>query len=446
MITTFEDAVKFVDKHIYTDPRKRFRGDFGLRGSAKFLELLGNPQNKLKVVHVAGTSGKGSTCFFTSQILSSLGFKTSLTVSPHLLDMRERCQINNSLIEKDDFVEILNSMVPAIDAMSKTEFEKPSYFMILLGMFFLASVKHKVDYAVVETGFGGKYDGTNNIDRQDKVCIINRIGLDHTEILGDTVEKIAHEKAGIIGKANAVFSCEQEQEAKYVIENKAKEKNAHLEFVSSGSNIIDPRIIDGKALFSFKRGQHIIDDIRLPTPAYYQINNCALALAAVTHLADRDGFLIDEKKIKNVLKNAAFGGRMQIMKVKGKRLILDGAHNPQKMENFIASLKKVVTEKPCFMVAFKEGKDYRNMLDFIAPIATKIIVTDFDLGQDMAHKSQNAEDIKSYLISIGFYNVEIVKGYEKAYKILVNDLSRELVITGSLYLLSSVYNILTKSQ
>jgi folylpolyglutamate synthase/dihydropteroate synthase len=86
------------------------------------------------------------------------------------------------------------------------------------------------------------------------------------------------------------------------------------------------------------------------------------------------------------------------------------------------------------------------MLDFIAPIATKIIVTDFDLGQDMAHKSQNAEDIKSYLISIGFYNVEIVKGYEKAYKILVNDLSRELVITGSLYLLSSVYNILTKSQ
>lgn len=446
MIKSFDEAVKFVDKHIYTDPRKRFRGDFGLRGSAKFLDLLGNPQNELKVIHVAGTSGKGSTCFFASQILSSLGFKTSLTLSPHLVDMRERCQINNQLIPEKDFIEILYSMVPAIEAMMKTEFEKPSYFMILLGMFFLASVKHKVDYAVVETGFGGKYDGTNNINRKDKICIINRIGLDHTEILGDTVEKIAHEKAGIIGKGNMVFSPHQEDEARKVIENRAREQGATLEFVTDERNIKNPRIAGSQAVFTFKRGNHVIENISLATPAYYQITNCSLALAAVTHLADRDGFKIDADRIKERLKSVSFGGRMEIFNVKGKKLILDGAHNPQKMENFITSLKKIVSEKPCFLISFKEGKDYKNMLDYIAPLASKVIVTDFDLGQDMAHKSQPSGDVVAHLKSLGFDSVEVIHGSENAYKSLLNQKEKELVITGSLYLLSSVYPLIKKND
>lgn len=446
MIRTYEEAVKFVNDRIRTDPLKMFRGEFGLKGSARFLELLGNPQNRLKVIHVAGTSGKGSTCFFASQILGALGFSTSLTISPHLVDMRERCQINNELISKKEFVTILNSMIPAIEEMKKSEYEKPSYFMLLLGLSFLAAANHKVDYAVVETGFGGLYDGTNNVSREDKVCIINRIGLDHTEILGNTVEAIALQKAGIIGNGNMTFSPEQDAGAKKVIKKRTNEACARLEFITEPENIFDAGIINDRAVFSFRRDDLIIRDIVLATPAYYQIFNCSLAMAAVAYLGKRDGFAIDEVKIKKKLSAVAFGGRMQSVKKGSKRIILDGAHNPQKMENFIDSLKRTIKGKPCFLVSFKEGKDYKKMLDLVMPVAGEIIITDFDIGMDMAHKSQDPEDIGQYLKSTGFNQVKIVKGPLNAYKALLESDCVELVVTGSLYLLSFIYPLAAESK
>ena len=440
MIKTFEEAEKFIYKYIDTDPKKRFSGEFGLHRAAYLLRLAGDPQNKLKMIHVAGTSGKGSTAFYISQLLRSQGFKVALTISPHLVDLRERCQINNELISKAEFVKALNKTMLFISEMEKTKFGSPSYFEILMTMFFLVVNKNKVDYAVVETGLGGTYDGTNVVNRADKVCVITKIGYDHTEILGDRLNQIAVHKAGIIQKGNQLLTLNQEIVVNKILKERVGRKKGATFFVEKNTNYKNTRLSHNKIIFDFAYKNISVKDIILNTFAFYQVENSSLALTALFYLSQRDKFTLNIQKVKKILRKVYFKGRMENFLINGKTIIIDGAHNPQKMKSFIASLKNTFNGKFAFLIAFRAGKNFSGMIDLILPYADKIVLTGFKTtNMDLQHHSEDANLIAEYLKKNDFNNYEIINDSKKALINFLKNKSEHLVITGSLYLLSAIY-------
>ncbi|HEX7542763.1 MAG TPA: bifunctional folylpolyglutamate synthase/dihydrofolate synthase, partial [Patescibacteria group bacterium] len=168
-IKNFHQAEKYLNLHIPKGFEQTFSGELGLKRAKYFLHLLGDPQEKLKIIHVAGTSGKGSTCYLISSLLAGQGFKVGLHQSPHLTDVAERFQINNQIISKEEFIFYLNKIIPTINIVGKTFHGLPTYFEILVGLAYLIFYEKKVDYAVMETGLGGWYDGTNIVSRSDKL-------------------------------------------------------------------------------------------------------------------------------------------------------------------------------------------------------------------------------------------------------------------------------------
>ena len=332
----FEEATEFLYKYIpsgikYDNPQK------GLDRARRFLELLGNPQNKLKNIHIAGTSGKGSTCFLMKTLLESLGFKVGMLTSPHVKDVTERIQVGDA-INKELFAETMTELA---DAMNKVP--GITFFEILTGMAFLIFEKEEVDYAVIETGLGGKYDATNTID-VEKLSIITRIGLDHTKFLGDTVEKIAEQKAGIItGKCITTKQETVEVFRKYCND---------LEVVE----IPVCQYTKGKMRFTFEKENYVLGMI-----GKHQAENCSLALTALSYLSERDGFEIRKKKVKSALESSNFIGRFDRKKIHGNEIIFDIAHNEQKMSSLCETLQEIYPdEKFTFVLAFKDGKDYKS--------------------------------------------------------------------------------------
>lgn len=406
----FNQAQKFLFSRIPTQDRVRHQAGFGLERTVEFLKLLGSPQNKLKVIHIAGTSGKGSTAYLISHLLIGLGFKTGLHVSPHLLDIRERFQINNKLISKEEFVTYLNQIMSAYTQIGQTKYGYPTYFEICTAMSFYISFQKKVDYQVAETGVGGLFDATNSIDNRDKIAVLTKIGLDHTKILGNTIAKIALQKAEIIHEKNLCISTWQTKSARGVIEKLAHKRHARLIYVRRPTRM------------------------ELGLKGRYQQENAAIALEVVRQLAEQDKFTIDETKIRQALKTAYFPGRMDIKDIAGKQVILDGAHNPQKMRAFISSLKQLFpNQKFNFLVAFKKGKDFPKMLKIIHPHANKIFATEFfKPQQDWVSFAMPAEQINAD---------QIIPDTKLAFKTALQK-SDTLVITGSLYLLSDIYKIL----
>lgn len=228
MINSFKEAIDFFKSTIPVTAVKKFPGAKGLERQERLLELLGNPQDKIKVIHIAGTTGKTSTVKIINDLLIGQGFKVGLTVSPHLIDIRERIQINNELISEEDFVKNLNAIMPAIKEVAKSKLEMPTYFEVMVALFYYSFGKAKVDYAVIETGMGGTNDGTNTIHSENKIAVITPIGLDHTKILGKTISEIAQKKAGIINKFNPVFSAPQNINAVKVLNERAKQKSTKI--------------------------------------------------------------------------------------------------------------------------------------------------------------------------------------------------------------------------
>jgi len=426
IIRTFNQAEQFLALHIPKSSQTTFPGELGLKRAKYFLKLLGNPQEKLKIIHVAGTSGKGSTCYLISSLLTSQGFKVGLHQSPHLTDVTERFQINGKIISQKEFVFYLNKIIPIIDRTDEACLvsTKLTYFEILVGLAYLYFFEKKVDYAVIETGLGGKYDGTNVVSRSDKLSVLTKIGLDHINILGKTIEEIAYQKAMIINEKSQAISINQNQKAGKVIREVVGKKKAKIFFI--GRDVINHVCTKNFGLFG-----------------EYQKENANLALAAVNYLSQRDGFEIDKEKVEAVFKTAYFPGRFDIRKINGKTVIFDGAHNPQKMEAFIGSLvKKFPKKRFNFLLAFKKGKDYQDMLKIINPWAESIILTGFFTeDQDMINASEEPEIVGQHLKKISFQNFKIIPLLGKAWQDILKK-KEPIVVTGSLYLVGEIFKLI----
>ena len=389
----------------------------------KLMDFLGNPQDKLKIIHVAGTSGKTSTCYYVAALLHAAGYKVGHTVSPHVSEVNERLQINLVPLSESEFCHELSEF---LELITKSGLQ-PSYFELLVALAYWEFVRQKVDYAVVEVGLGGLKDGTNIIDRKDKVCVVTDIGFDHVKVLGNTLTEIASQKAGIIQPGNKVFSYSQSPEIMQVIKKRCSEQQARLNIVKAQSLTPD---------FDF-----------LPL---FQKHNFGLAQMVTSYVLSRDGHapLINQQLLRAA--KTRIPARMEIFRYKGKTIIIDGAHNAQKLHALIKSIQaKFPGQSAAVLISFSALNADTRMekgLQEITNLASYVIATEFATTQDMYQQSVDSETIKQASRAIGFNNVEIIRKPEEAFVNLLARPESLLLVTGSFYLLNHIRPLMLKSD
>jgi dihydrofolate synthase/folylpolyglutamate synthase len=341
---------------------------FGLERISTLVDKLGNPQKKLKVVHVAGTNGKGSVCHFISSILQQAGYSVGLYVSPHLERFSERIVVNGDEISDDDLEKLIERVRPFVEEM-KAQGNAPTFFEIVTAVALLYFQERTVDYAVVEVGLGGRLDATNIVT--PLVSVITNISLEHTDILGDSIEKIAFEKAGIIKEGVPVVTATTGN-ARDVIAQVAKEHNAPVVFV-------DPawwkrESWDGKEQEFFIQGSLGEYTVRTSLLGVHQGENITVSIAAVEQLQMHGVFLTDADIVKGI-EVASNPGRMEIV-AESPMILLDGAHNPGGIKVLVEALTQDFTYKHLILVfGVLKDKDIPPMVVMMVPIADCIIVT-----------------------------------------------------------------------
>ncbi len=416
-LENIEDAEMELAKYI-PQARELLGKDLSLERMQPMLDLLDHPENKLKIVHVAGTSGKTSTTYYIASLLVTAGQKVGHTVSPHVDTVTERVQVNLKPLDDKTFCSELGEFLDLIENIELA----PTYFELMITFVYWYFAKIGVDYAVIETGLGGSLDATNVAGKSDKICVITDIGLDHMHVLGNTLTGIAGQKAGIIHAGNQVFMYNQSPAVMDVIQSKADNENAILNVLSNFDDL--------------SRGVNIQQFADLPE---YQKRNWLLASGVYEYIAKRDSlpFLSDTQLGKSM--EVQIPGRMDKRIVNYKTIIMDGAHNEQKMTAFVGSFQKLYPDqKAVILLSLKEGKEYQAVLPLLKPICSQLIITTFKVAQDLPSTSMDPEELAKEAKNLGFTNVSVNPNYQEAYKQLLESPDKLAVITGSFYLLSAV--------
>lgn len=349
---------------------RRNSPNVGLTRANALLERLGNPQNAVPTVHVAGTAGKGSVSAFTSAVLTAHGFRVGTHLSPHVRSILERFQINGASVCAADFVEAVRALGSAVESLAQTTVGEPTFFEALNAVAFTRFADAELDYAVIETGLGGLLDATNTIQRQDKLAVLTRIGIDHTKVLGATVAEIAAHKAGILPTGGQGIVVRHHQASvRDTIADAARSRHCHLDVVDPGE--VSCTVDAAGTILHF-------DGRKFPLglQGHHQAVNAVLALRAVHHLARRDGWALDLAAVRTGLANTWLPGRFERHTVDGRALILDGAHNSVKLAALVDTVRALHPGcRVTWVVASKADKDIRAVLAAIAPIAASVIAT-----------------------------------------------------------------------
>lgn len=342
------------------------QGKPGLERMKNLLARLGNPEQQLKFIHIAGTNGKGTLAAMTASILVRAGYKTGLTISPYVLCFRERFQINGEMISPETLGVLAERVLDAADAMEFEDGERPVEFEVVTAIALLWFAQEKCDLVVMETGLGGRFDPTNAVSNT-LVAAITRIGLDHTEILGDTLDKIAAEKAGIIKEGCAVVCYpEQPQEAMGPLLTAAA--NAH-------TSILVPELEDLNHL-KCRPLENLIDyggyRVNLPFPGRHQANHAAMAIEIALVLWREYGYEISDEAIEAGLREARMPARIEVLR-RHPLLLLDGCHNPDGVQALAATLTEAGYEENLVgVLGMLSDKDHGEMLKALAPCFDKV--------------------------------------------------------------------------
>lgn len=430
-------------KHLYSLipflQKQKFPGELGLLRMTELLQRLGNPEQDFISVHIAGTAGKGSTTYLIAKIMEQSGLKVGLHISPHLQTMRERIQVDGKLITKKEFIGLINQIKSIVEQMDRvSKFGKPSYFEVLLAATFLYFRQKKIDLAVVEAGMGGKYDGTNIL--KPAVTVVTNIGLDHVKVLGRTKADILKDKMRIIkpGCGAAISGIKQEYLLEIIKSHCQREKVPLLVFNKDFR--VEKKYSDQKySQFDFVFKKRVIKDIKLNLPGLFQIDNASLAIASSLKLAELSGFKLTKVEIKKALSKAFFPGRMERARDK-PLVILDGAHNGDKIRALVRSIKQIYPKKKFLIVfAVKKGKDVKVMLSNLKTISNQFILTQFgqatDLGLELNYPvTQLFQKAKKIMPQAELYlEKNSQEALEKAIK-LAQEKKESVLLTGSLYL------------
>lgn len=396
----------------FVPPPRSQRQKYSLRHIRAFMQAIGNPQNTYQVVHVAGTSGKTSTCYYLAALFKEAGLKVGLTVSPHITKVTERVQIQLEPLSDAHFASELTEFLTLV---KKVGIEL-TYFEVLIAFAYWSFARQSVDVAVIETGLGGLLDGSNIVHNPSKVCVLADIGIDHTAVLGNTLAEIAAQKAGIIGEGNEVFCWQQSAPVMAVFKNAARMQHAALHTVQKEYPTLPAKM------------------------PLYQKRNFSLAFEA-SHWTLQNIF---NKTLTNAqVKTAtlqAIPARMEQMMIGGIRVTLDGAHNPQKMAAFVASYQRLHKKPPIIVCAIMEGPDSKidqTVAELLNLTPKKVIVTSFQSLQDLKKLSVAPEQLAHHFRRAGYENTTVCGDPKDALKQALKE-GTDVVVTGSLYLLFEI--------
>lgn len=381
------------------------------------MERLGNPQRELRIIHIAGTSGKTSTAYYIADLLKASGKRVGLTVSPHVQTINERFQIDLEPVSEEIFCKQMEKFFSLIEELDP----QPSYFEILAAFAYWYFAQAGVEYAVIETGVGGLHDASNIAQTEDKTCVITDIGFDHMQLLGESIEEIAAQKAGIIYPYNQVFMYQQSSEIMQVFQQKANDERAILNTLSNTA--IPNEFEEVSAL------------------PLYQQRNWLLAYKVFRHVAQLDNLSLPAHYKPSV----QIPGRMQVRQFRGKNILLDGAHNAQKIGAFVQSFQALYPRKKVpILLALKQGKEFETVLPLLRPICSTLLVTKFMVPAHAPLTFVTPDALMKAARTLGFASVSSFTTPEEALAALLRLPDDTAVVTGSFYLLGNVLEELDK--
>ncbi|MDY3902320.1 folylpolyglutamate synthase/dihydrofolate synthase family protein [Peptoniphilus sp.] len=342
-------------------------GEFTTDNIKTLLEIFNKPQDKLKIIHITGTNGKGSVASFIANSLKENNFSVGKFTSPYITNIREEIKINNIEISEEDFAKLASEIREKVEELDEKKIFV-SGFEILTSLAYIFFAREKVDFAVMEVGMGGRVDATNVMEKS--ISVFCHISLDHANILGDTIGKIAREKGGIIKENSHIFSYPQEKEAEEVLRKISRDKNSTFdEFKENEVEILKSNEFGNK--FNFRNYK----DVEINLIGEHQILNASLALMVLDFL--KTEYNLDEEKIKFGLKNAKNIGRTECLS-KNPLVVIDGSHNLDSIERIEESIKKFKYNKLILGFSLLKDKDHDKILKKIENIADKIVLTEID--------------------------------------------------------------------
>jgi len=404
----------------------KFGSKLGLENITCLLEKLGNPQDDLKVIHVAGTNGKGSTVSFISKILETSGYKVGIFTSPFLERFNERIRINDTHIPDGDLGRITGIVKEKVDEMLLEGHAHPTEFEIVTAVAFVYFKDAQVDYVALEVGLGGRMDSTNVV-KKPIMTVITPVALDHTEFLGDTLYAVAGEKAGIMKDHVPCVIYPQRTEAMKRIEEVATERNASLTVADFSTLEILETTLEGTA-FTYRN-----DRYEITLCGVHQVNNAIVAMTVVEQLVDNNLCTVTHPQLLKGLASTKWGGRFEVMSHE-PLVIIDGAHNLHGATGLDRALETYLGNKKLgAVIGILGDKSYEAIIDLLAPRLSQVVVTEPDNPRALPME-QLGQLIEGYDIPVQ-YEKDIINAVDKG--LALGDVDG-LIIFGSLYMIGAV--------
>lgn len=417
---------------------------FGIRPGMQRIELmmerLGHPERKLKFIHVAGTNGKGSTCAFLTSVLRQSGYDVGTFTSPYIEKFTDRFQYNETNIPEETLLEITNELKPLVEEIAATELGSPTMFEVstAIAIYYYAKVVYP-DFVVWETGLGGRLCVTNIVT--PIVSMITNVGHDHMDILGDSLEAIAREKAGIIKPGVPVISSVEQPEVIEVIRERARQQKSTLYLMDDQYRFDTVSTAENQQVFHFHGPFRDIQGLTIRMNGAHQLKNAALSVMAFEVLRQYYAVLVDDEDLAAGLQAMKWAGRLEMISEQ-PRLLVDGAHNPEGAATLAQALRETYTyNRVHLMMGMLSTKNHTDYLRHILPIVDTLILTEPDF-----RKKMNAEDlytiVQHVLVESPRPDLQIIiePNWRKALDQLqgrteANDLA---VVSGTLYLIADV--------
>lgn len=426
----YEEAMKYITEV------GNFGSNYGLERTYKLLEHLGNPERDLKLIHIAGTNGKGSTTSMITEILMGEGYKVGMYTSPFIEEFEERIQINRNNIPKESLAILMDEIKVAVDKVIEAGYNHPTEFEIITVLMLLYFKKENIDFGVIEVGLGGTLDSTNVI--KPIIQVITSISFDHTNLLGNTLEKIAREKAGIIKRGIPTVIYPQQEEVLKVIKNKCFEMDSEL-YIANNENLKFKNIVNLDKPYQLLKYNNEID-ILLPLLGEHQIINLSVAMQAIEVLNNKDIIDISIANIVKSIKNVSWKGRLEVLS-NNPYVVIDGAHNIQGIKTLSRNIKKYFKYENLYLIlGILADKDVEEMIKIITPMAKKVYsVTPNSIRGELA------ESLKDEVSKFN-KNCKAFDKYEEAYLEALNDASEKdlILASGSLYMIGDMRKIIRK--
>lgn len=438
---TYQQAITYLFEKTDYERQHKLRYNvttFDLKRMNLLLKGLGDPHKKTKMVHIAGTKGKGSTATMLAKMIEANGYSVGLYTSPHVMSLHERITINSEMIDKKMMLGLMNRLHPVIEKLIKSD-DAPTFFEIMTALAFLHFADNEVDFAIIETGLGGRLDSTNVVE--PKLVGITSISIDHQNLLGPTIDSIAKEKAGVIKKGVPVVTVQQEPAAMRILKKLAVSQKAPL--------AITGKDIDFSYRFESSRehGPHTriclttsssqFEHLRVPLPGEHQAINCGLALAMLDNLKNQ-GYKIDDQKAVTGLSEVKLSGRMEIV-CEDPRILIDAAHNAASVRALIQAIgQHVPYDSMIIIFGCNSDKDVRGMLTELQYGADKVIFT-----RSNSPKAVFPSELAEMYTELCGKMCQTTLSLKEAIRVAGNAVSKEdlICVTGSFYLVGQTKQI-----